>query len=960
MAGEKDDRAGNNPHNKSLRETAEFGPSTGAIPSKPLDPSDATAKIDATQVLDSFNRSTVGGVSRPVARTEALPTNIPGFDIERELGRGAFGVVYAAHDQMLDRKVAIKKPIIADPLHRQQYIDEARKAVKLDHPGIVPIYHVGLTDSGEPFVIQKLIEGSTLRGTLKSLDGRLPIDQVVAVMRQVCLAVDAAHAAGIVHRDLKPENLLVEPSGRVYVADFGLAILDEDEKSLRVKEVAGTPLYMSPEQFTGRNDWLDGRSDIWALGVIFYEMLAGKTPFFGKNISELKDEIRNKDPRPLHQRDPSIPAEFDAFFRKCCAKQVAERFATVHEMVAELDRLCAGLGIIPFDWNGQTGSRAFGVASMRGSFLDRSRDSTMMSGGRTQRSMGSTVGGSQLGSMQSSMSTTKSMVIPVVKVVAALLACVATAWFLKLGPFQTGQNVMLIEPVTRPPTPESPSNARLEPDQPKQETKPASVKPEKPFVVSVKGEGTHDSISKALADSDVGETVTVMSGTYRESIVLEKSMSLIGQGEVRILSAAESCLEVRSDSQVVVENINFDCQADERNAVEIFAGRLTLKDCDVFADSPHAYDCVKARSNTVFVADRCNFQSTEHAAIYGDKDSTLALRDCKIGFPGNTDFGLKRCGVQAVGAQGLIRNCVVTGPCVAGIDWFDSPTQSLTIEQSRFENCEIGIQTRQCGVVRIQGTAEQPLEIVNARFGLNIVDSRAAFKYLLLQGTDEGSKVGLQISKGSVVECDESRFVGMRCGVIVHQSKLTADTLTTDDTSFAGLLVDESNVEAEALKIANVQNFGLAVLSTNAHVEARSIGVEARLSNGQELASAIYATSGQVEFGEADFRNCLCGVCVDPDREIIEFVGYPKKTLADLLKTTKRADQPLPNVVGKSLSLHGCEFAWTFAGVGAGKVGQITGDLPASKRVPRLLYPDRLEVDGKAPSDFSVRAKTPK
>ncbi len=419
-------------------------------------------------------------------------------------------------------------------------------------------------------------------------------------------------------------------------------------------------------------------------------------------------------------------------------------------------------------------------------------------------------------------------------------------------------------------------------------------------------------------------------------------------------------MEVRADSQIVVENINFDCQADERNAIEIFAGRLTLKDCDVFADSPHAYDCVKARSNTVFVADRCNFQSTEHAAIYGDKDSTLALRDCKIGFPGNSDFGLKRSGVQAIGAQGLIRNCVITGPCIAGIDWLDSSTRTLSIEQSRFENCEIGIQTRQCGMVKIEGTAEQPLEIANARFGINLVGSHAEIKHLTVKGTDEGSKVGLQITKGSEVQCDESRFVGMRCAVVVHQSKLTVDTLTTDDTSFAGLLVDESNVEAESLKISNVQNFGLAVLSTNAHVEARSISVEASLSNGQKLASAIYATSGQVEFGEADFRNCLCGVCVDPDREIIEFVGYPKKTLADLLKTTKRADQPLANVVGDSMSLSDCEFAWTFAGVGAGKVGRISGNLPETKRAPRLLYPDRLEVGGENSTNFFVRAKTPK
>ncbi len=174
---------------------------------------------------------------------------LPGFRIEKELGRGAFGVVYAALDEMLERRVAIKVPLINDLRLRQQYIDEARKAVKLDHPSIVPIYQVGKTELGEPFVVQKLIEGKTLRQVLQENEGRLPIDRVVAMLLQACMAVDAAHSSGIVHRDLKPENLLVEPNGRLYVADFGLAIVDDDETQSRRNEVAGTPLYMSPEQF---------------------------------------------------------------------------------------------------------------------------------------------------------------------------------------------------------------------------------------------------------------------------------------------------------------------------------------------------------------------------------------------------------------------------------------------------------------------------------------------------------------------------------------------------------------------------------------------------------------------------------------------------------------------------------------------------------------------------------------
>ncbi len=320
-------------------ETVEFSASANASKSDPdAPPIDEYSTQYVERVLPKGGIDQSGIASAATnSNTHNLPTDIPGFVVEAELGRGAFGVVYRARDELLDRRVAIKKPLINNPAHRQRYIDEARKAVKLDHPSIVPIYQVGMTINNEPFVVQKLIQGSTLREILKKGDSRLPLVRTVAIMRQVCLAVDAAHRAGIVHRDLKPENFLVEPEGRVYVADFGLAVLEDDEQNKKGMEVAGTPLYMSPEQFSGRVEWLDGRSDIWALGVILYELLSGKTPFSGTTLDELRDQIKNKDPRPIHQRDPKVPSAFDALFRKCCAKNVGERYASVREIIAELD-----------------------------------------------------------------------------------------------------------------------------------------------------------------------------------------------------------------------------------------------------------------------------------------------------------------------------------------------------------------------------------------------------------------------------------------------------------------------------------------------------------------------------------------------------------------------------------------------------------------------------------------------
>ncbi len=933
-------------------ETTDF--SVSADTDRP-DPNEITIKANGTIRAEWFQSQGGQLGSSSVGDSAVLPTDIPGFSVERELGRGAFGVVYAAHDQMLERKVAIKKPLISDPLHRQQYIDEARKAVKLEHPGIVPIYHVGTTTGGEPFVVQKLIEGSSLRGLMKSNDGRLSTIQIVSIMRQVCLAVDAAHAAGIVHRDLKPENLLVEPDGRVYVADFGLAILEDDEQVGKGREIAGTPFYMSPEQFAGRNEWLDGRSDIWALGVIFYELLSAKTPFSGRTLSELKDEVRNRDPRPIHQRDPNIPPAFDALFRKCCAKQVADRFASVHELLAELDAICKSLMIDPLEWESHSriGS-ASSPLSRGGPYFDTSRDSLSGRGASTHRNLSSTTRSSMNSSIFREPRLIWSLVGPMLTTVLTLMALVFGAWYWKLGPFAMAPTVLSTTSIDGGSLPIDPSTLKNDPVDSKQ----ASILtvPDKPFVVSIKGDGTHESIAMAIADSAAGETITIRAGTYRGSFIVDRSLNIVGEGEVRCIAIDKSCMEVRADSKVVVENVHFECQTDERNTIDLFGGQLTLKDCEVFASSPHSYNCVRARSNSVFVADQCTFQSMEHAAINGDVDATIVIRDSKISFPGNVDFGLKRIGIQATGAKGLVQNCVFVGPCMAGIDWNDSPDQELTIEACQFDNCEVGIQAKNCGMVRIAGTDVQPCELKSTRFGINLVGSKADLKSVRVVSTGEKDKVGLQFTKDSRVKCSSCYVEGMQCGVLVNQSELIiVDSLEVHDTSFSGMLVDESNVEAKNVRLLGVGEFGLVVLSTNTHVDVESLTVAASESSDQKITPAIYATSGRIKFDQAEFRNCLCAICVDPDREIIEFVGYPKKSiLAELLKTTKRTDQPLPVINGDRMTLADCEVIWSFAGTGACKIKEILTSIPPESRAPRILYPEKLELDSSDYSDFSV------
>ncbi len=960
-------------------ETVDFSVSTNSgLSDQQAIPMDAYATQYVDRPFPTDDPSTSQGKN-------SFPTDIPGFTVESELGRGAFGVVYAARDQLLDRRVAIKKPLISNPAHRQQYIDEARKAVKLDHPSIVPIYQVGMTTNDEPFVVQKLIQGSTLRLMIQNGESRLPIAQVIAIMRQVCLAVDAAHAAGIVHRDLKPENLLVEPDGRVYVADFGLAILEDDEHSKKGREVAGTPLYMSPEQFAGRVEWLDGRSDIWALGVILYELLSGKTPFTGSTLIELKDQIKNKDPRPIHQRDPKIPSAFDAVFRKCCAKNVSDRFASVRELVADLDVIAESLPFLDtvnMMSSSQTG--AFKALSSTGSAISSGSDSS--SGSLSSRSGNASVHGQSTvrnsfgGSTISQPSPIGKLIVPGLISVALLSVLVGSAWFGKIGPFA-------IAPGTKPSDfeksesgktndanvktqnvgtegPENTSTVVTELT-PKQTTQPAPIAlPSKPFRVSVDGKGTHESIAKAIADSKANDTITILAGTYHESLVIDKSVKLIGQGVVRIISTEGACIKQQGDSQVNIEKVTIDCQATNFNTIDMQGGRLTLVQCDVFASSLGSYNCVKARANATFVAEKCKFESTVHAAVSGEKTSTITVRDSSFSFSANAGIDLKRIGIQATGAKGIIRNCSFMGPCNGGIDWKDSPDQELTIEGCLFDNCDIGIQAAGCRLVTIKGSVDQPCEIKNSVWGVSIKQSQVDLSMVSVEGVSASNKVAMQITEKSNVNCTDCNFSGCVCGILVNQSSLVVDQVETRDTSFVAVLVDGGSVEGKELNLGKVSIYGLVVLSKGASVKLESLKVDAAIVGGPRITPAVYIASGSIEFKDGIFSNCLCGVFVDPNRSIINKTGFPeRRSLIDLIGDPVKIKMTLTpvDIVSDRMTLTKCDHAWIFKGIGTSRIKTIDGDLPEAKRSPQLLGDDLendLEVNSTDLANFSVVKKS--
>ena len=278
---------------------------------------------------------------QPPSDPSSLPSHIGRYRVIRTLGRGGFGLVYLAQDEQLQRPVAIKVPhphLVADASEAEAYLAEARVVASLDHPHIVSVFDVGATAEILCFIVSKYIDGTDLSKRLKQ--SRLSIQESVTLIVTVAEALHYAHKQGLVHRDIKPGNLMLDVHGQPFVGDFGLA-LREHELLDRLR-YAGTPAYMSPEQACGEGHRVDGRSDIFSLGVVLYKLLTGRRPFQGGSTEELFEQIINVEPRPTRQFDDLIPKELDRICLKALSKRVSDRYATAMDFADDLRQFLAG------------------------------------------------------------------------------------------------------------------------------------------------------------------------------------------------------------------------------------------------------------------------------------------------------------------------------------------------------------------------------------------------------------------------------------------------------------------------------------------------------------------------------------------------------------------------------------------------------------------------------------------
>jgi serine/threonine protein kinase len=293
------------------------------------------ARLWANIVFTDLGRGTI------ISMANRVGTLIGRYEIDAELGRGAMGVVYRARDPKLDRIVAIKMVSLAglepaaEQEYRKRFVVEAQAAGRLSHPGIVTMFDVE-EEEPEPYLIMEYVKGQTLQALISREKRSLPLSTTLQVVQEVAEALHYAHAQGVIHRDIKPANILVDENGHAKIADFGIAKLNQTNLTMH-GQLLGSPAYMAPEQLSEGE--VDGRSDLFSLGIILYYMLTGHRPFQGNSAITVCFKLLNHDPLPVSSFQARLSPELDNIVMRAMAKDPAQRYQTGMAMASDIEQL---------------------------------------------------------------------------------------------------------------------------------------------------------------------------------------------------------------------------------------------------------------------------------------------------------------------------------------------------------------------------------------------------------------------------------------------------------------------------------------------------------------------------------------------------------------------------------------------------------------------------------------------
>ncbi|MCJ7704361.1 MAG: protein kinase [Desulfobacterales bacterium] len=269
------------------------------------------------------------------------------YEIIEELGKGSMGVVYRAYDPQIDRPVALKvlrEDRMTSEAFVQRFLKEAKAIGRLSHPNIVTVYDAG-EDQGTIYIAMELLEGSSLNRVAEG--NRLTLKEAVHLGIQIAETLDYAHRKGIVHRDVKPSNIIHQSNGQIKITDFGIAHIEDPSASVQTQagEILGTPAYMSPEQVLSRP--VDGRSDLFSLGIILYELCTGRRPFGGENMAALFHAITQDNPPEPTKINPAISQELSQIILKCLRKIPDDRFEAGHALARALSESLGEKELLP-------------------------------------------------------------------------------------------------------------------------------------------------------------------------------------------------------------------------------------------------------------------------------------------------------------------------------------------------------------------------------------------------------------------------------------------------------------------------------------------------------------------------------------------------------------------------------------------------------------------------------------